>query len=347
MKWLDTPYQHPDEAFLALAEQRQAQLTKPPRALGQLEVLAIRLAGLQRREKPAVDKVHISVFAADHGVAVEGVSAFPQAVTAQMVQNFLHGGAAVNVLARALDAHLEVVDVGVKSEISHPDLISQRAGAGTKNSAEGEAMTAAQLAVALQAGFDSVERALAQHADVFIGGEMGIANTTSATAIYCALLDLPPVEVVGPGTGLDKAGMLHKVGVVQHILNLHRDSAAQPLELLRRVGGFEIAALTGAYLHAAQRGLPVLVDGFISTAAALLAVQLQPAVSDWLFLSHASAEPGHYFAVAALQHVPILDLEMRLGEGSGAAVAVPVLRMACALHNQMATFAGAAVAGKL
>lgn len=347
MEWLKAPTQALDNAAANAASLRQSQLTKPPGALGELEVVAIRFAGLQGRECPTLDKVYISVFAADHGVAEEGVSAFPQAVTVQMVHNFLNGGAAISVLARELGATLEVVDVGVKTPISHPGLISQRAGDGTANSTEGAAMTASQFGLALQAGAEAAERAKAAHADLFIGGEMGIANTTSATAIYCALLDVSILDATGPGTGLNRDGMLHKVNVVRRILNQHRSHFHDPLEVLRRLGGFEIAALTGAYVRAAQLGLPVLVDGFISTAAALIAIETQPGVADWLFLSHTSAEPGHFFAVAELKQRPLLDLGLHLGEGSGAAIAVPLLRMACALHKQMATFTEAAVAGKL
>ncbi len=347
MEWLNAPVPAPDNAAADAARLRQSQLTKPPGALGELEVVVIRLAALQGRERPTVDKVHISVFAADHGVAEEGVSAFPQAVTVQMVQNFLNGGAAISVLASELGATLEVVDVGVKTPISHPKLISQRVGDGTANSSKEAAMTLTQLELALQAGADAAERAKAADAELFIGGEMGIANTTAATAIYCALLDIAILEATGPGTGLDRTGMLHKVNVVRHILNQHRSHFQEPLEVLRRVGGFEIAALMGAYVRAAQLGMPVLVDGFISTAAALIAIAVQPAVADWLFLSHTSAEPGHFFAVAELKQRPLLDLGLRLGEGSGAAIAVPLLRMACALHNQMATFSEAAVATKL
>lgn len=347
MEWLNATCPSPDTLVQEAARLRQAQLTKPPGALGELEEVVIRLAGLQSRAEPSLDRIHITVFAADHGVADEGVSAFPQVVTAQMVQNFLNGGAAISVLARELGATLEIVDVGVKTPIDHPQLLSQRAGNGTANSALEAAMTLAQLELALQAGADAVERAALANADLFIGGEMGIANTTAATAIYCAVLDVPILDATGPGTGLDREGMLHKVNVIRRILNQHRSHFDQPLEILRRLGGFEIAALTGAYLRAAQLGLPVLVDGFISTAAALIAIQMQPAVADWLLLSHTSAEPGHFFAVAELKQRPLLDLNLRLGEGSGAAIAVPLLRMACALHNQMATFAEAAVAGKL
>lgn len=347
MEWLNTPAQAPNAAITAAAHLRQTQLTKPAGALGELEAIAIRLAGLQGREQPRVDNVYISVFAADHGVADEGVSAFPQAVTAQMVHNFLNGGAAINVLAHELGATLEVIDVGVKTPLTHPNLISQRAGNGTANSALDAAMNTAQLSLALQAGADAANRAKAANADLFIAGEMGIANTTAATAIYCALLDVAILDATGPGTGLDRDGMVHKVNVIRRILNQHRSHFDDPLEVLRRLGGFEIAAITGAYIRAAQLGLPVLVDGFISTAAALIAINVQPAVADWLLLSHTSAEPGHFFAIAELQQRPLLDLNLRLGEGSGAAVAVPLLRMACALHNHMATFAEAAVAGKL
>ena len=347
MQWLTQPCLSPDTDFIDAATERQAQLTKPPAALGELETLAIRLAGLQRRAQPSVDKVHISVFATDHGVADEGVSAFPQAVTTQMVHNFLQGGAAISILAKQLGATLEIIDVGIKTPLAHPQLIVQRAGNGTTNNALGAAMTSEQLQSALQAGFNAIERAQQAGADLFIGGEMGIANTTTATALYCALLDLTPIETTGPGTGLNQVGIQHKKTVIQRILNLHRSTFGRPLEVLRCMGGFEIAALTGAYIHAGQCGIPVLIDGFISTAAALLAVRIQPSVADWLILSHTSAEPGHTYAVKALQQRPLLDLDMKLGEGSGAAVAVPLLRMACALHNQMATFAEAAIAGKL
>lgn len=346
MDWLQQPCQAPSEAHAQRAAQRQSQLTKPPGALGQLENVAIQLAALQARDHPQVERVHISVFAADHGVAAEGVSAFPQEVTAQMVQNFLNGGAAISVLARALNAHLEIIDVGVKTAVQHPQLLNQRAGEGTANSTQTAAMTSEQLHCALQAGYAAAQRAHAAQAELFIGGEMGIANTTAASALYCALLDMPLPSVVGAGTGLDAAGIAHKTQVIQRILDRQRAHLHEPLAALRCVGGFEIAALTGAYLRCAQLGIPVLVDGFISTAAAVVAVKHQPAVRDWLLLSHASAEAGHRHVYLALGLTPLLDLGMRLGEGSGAAIAVPLLRLACALHNQMATFAEAAVAGK-
>ncbi|MCW8919413.1 MAG: nicotinate-nucleotide--dimethylbenzimidazole phosphoribosyltransferase [Gammaproteobacteria bacterium] len=344
-EWLQGPVASIDAAATAAAEARQGQLTKPPGSLGRLEQVAIRLAGMQGAEQPSLERLHIAVFAADHGVATEGVSAFPQEVTVAMIANFAHGGAAISVLANTLGATLEVVDVGAASESpAMPGVISRRAGNGTSNLAKEAAMSEAQLANALAAGREAVARAVANEAQLFIGGEMGIANTTAATAIGCALLQRPAIELAGPGTGLPAAGVSHKAQVIERALVLHRAAMASPLAILRCVGGFEIAALCGAYIAAAQAGLPVLVDGFISSSAALLALRLNPAIAPWLILSHASAEPGHAALVAAIGGEPLLDLGMRLGEGSGAAVTVPLLRLACALHNNMATFAEAGVA---
>jgi len=343
--WLNQPAAPLQQQAAAAAEARQGQLTKPPGSLGRLEQLAQRLAAMQGSERPSLERVHISVFAADHGVAAEGVSAFPQEVTVAMIANFANGGAAISVLARELGANLEVVDVGavaVPAELPH--VISRRAGAGSANFCEGPAMDEAQLAEALSAGREAVARALADEAQLFIGGEMGIANTTAASAIAAALLGKQPAELAGPGTGLDAAGVSHKAQVIERALALHQAALGSPLEVLRRLGGFEIAALCGAYLSAAQQGLAVLVDGFISSVAALVALRINPAIAPWLLLSHASAEPGHAAVVAAIGEQPLLDLKMRLGEGSGAAVALPLLRLACALHNNMATFAEAGVA---
>jgi len=343
--WLNQPAAPLQQQAAAAAEARQGQLTKPPGSLGRLEQLAQRLAAMQGSERPSLERVHISVFAADHGVAAEGVSAFPQEVTVAMIANFANGGAAISVLARELGANLEVVDVGavaVPAELPH--VISRRAGAGSANFCEGPAMDEAQLAEALSAGREAVARALADEAQLFIGGEMGIANTTAASAIAAALLGKQPAELAGPGTGLDAAGVSHKAQVIERALALHQAALGNPLEVLRRLGGFEIAALCGAYLSAAQQGLAVLVDGFISSVAALVALRINPAIAPWLLLSHASAEPGHAAVVAAIGEQPLLDLKMRLGEGSGAAVALPLLRLACALHNNMATFAEAGVA---
>ena len=344
MDWLHVPAALPDETARREAEARQRILTKPPGALGRLEALAICLAALQGTSQPQVERVHIAVFAGDHGVAAEGVSAFPQAVTGEMIRNFARGGAAISVLARALGATLEVINLGTVNDPGPLDGVkSYRLGAGTANFTREAAMSEHQLACALHAGRHAAERARLAGAHLFIGGEMGIGNTTAAAALACALLDAAPEQLAGPGTGLDANGVARKVEVIRRALNLHNGHVAAPLEALRRVGGFEIAALAGGYIACAQMGLPVLVDGFIAGAAALAATRLRPGIEDWLLFSHASAEPGHRTILASLDAHPLLDLGMRLGEGSGAATAVPLLRMACALHNEMATFVEAGV----
>ncbi|RMH94161.1 nicotinate-nucleotide--dimethylbenzimidazole phosphoribosyltransferase [Lysobacter pythonis] len=341
--WLDAPCASPDEFIHEAARMRQTRLTKPPGSLGMLETAAIRLAALQHTERPAIDRVWISVFVADHGVAEEGVSAFPQAVTGEMVRNFTRGGAAISVLARQLGARLEVVNLGTVNDPGEIEGVRRAVIApSSSNFCKQAAMSDAQFAVALVAGRDSVREARLAKAQMFIGGEMGIANTTAATALACALLGLAPGALAGAGTGLDAAGIQRKAEVVARALALHGD-AGSAREMLRRLGGFEIAALAGAYIAAAQEGLPVLVDGFIATAAALAAVRIQPQVADWLLYAHRSQERGHGRLLDALRARALLDLDMRLGEASGAAVAVPLLRLACALHKGMATFAEAGV----
>ncbi|WP_255323047.1 nicotinate-nucleotide--dimethylbenzimidazole phosphoribosyltransferase [Lysobacter sp. K5869] len=334
-----------DETVAAQARARQAQLTKPPGSLGRLEDAAVRLAALQGSAQPSLRRVWISVFAADHGVAAEGVSAFPQAVTGEMVRNFAGGGAAIAVLARSLDASLNVVNLGT---VNDPGPIAgvHRAviAASTANFCETAAMSEAQLHAALAAGAASVRAARDAGAQLFIGGEMGIANTTAAAALACALLRRAPADLAGAGTGLDAAGIAHKIAVVERALALHA-SADSDWERLRRLGGFEIAALAGAYIASAQSGIAVLVDGFICTVAALAAQRLNPGCGEWLLYAHRSHERGHAAVLEALDAQPLLDLGLRLGEASGAAVAVPLLRLACDLHNGMATFAQAGVSG--
>ncbi len=342
--WLARPCAALNETARTAALARQGQLTKPPGALGRLEDLAVQLAAWQGAEQPVMEQVHIAIFAADHGVAEEGVSLFPQAVTAEMVRNFARGGAAISVLARQLNATLEVVNLGTVSAVEPLDGVrDERIAAGTANFARQPAMSAGQCDAALQAGRNAALRAKQQGAQLFIGGEMGIANTTSAAAIACSLLSAAPDALAGPGTGLDRAGVSHKAQVIAKALSLHHAAAGQPLEVLRCVGGFEIAGLAGAYVAAAQNGLPVLVDGFISSVAALVAVRINPALREWLLFAHTSAEPGHQRVLDALGAQPLLQLGMRLGEGSGAAAAVPLLQLACALHRGMATFAEAGV----
>ncbi len=338
-----TPPPGLDEDCRARALGHQNRLTKPPGSLGGLEQLAVSLAAQQSRDKPGMDRIRILVFAADHGVCAEGVSAFPQAVTGQMIANFAGGGAAISVLAQSLDAELEVINLGtVEPPPADDGVVDETIAPGTGNSAREPAMSREQLETALAAGQRAVERAVQAGSELLIGGEMGIGNTTSAAALACALLDEKPESLVGPGTGLDDQGLAHKMEVVRLMLQ-RSASADDPLTLLAQVGGFEIAALTGAFLAAGQRRLPVLVDGFIVTAAALVAVRMQPGLRDWLHFAHGSAEPGHRRLLAALEAEPLLDLDMRLGEGTGAASAVPLMRLACDLHNCMARFEEAGV----
>lgn len=337
------PLPAPDAAAMARARARQDQLTKPPGSLGRLETAAIELCGQQGSDRPALDRVRIAVFAADHGVCAEGVSAFPQAVTGQMVANFAAGGAAISVLARQLDASLEVINLGTLEALpARPGVLEARIGPGTANLAREPAMSQAQLETALDAGDQAAQRAAESGAQIFIGGDMGIGNTTSAAAVACALLAADPETLAGPGTGLDAAGVARKAGVIRRALVRHGEDR-EPLAVLASLGGYEIAGLAGAMLGCAARGIPVLVDGFIVTVAALAAVRRSPGLRPWLHFSHRSGEPGHGQVLAALEAQPLLDLGMRLGEGSGAAVALPLLRAACALHNGMASFADAGV----
>jgi nicotinate-nucleotide--dimethylbenzimidazole phosphoribosyltransferase len=344
--WWLVPARAVDENSREQALARQQQLTKPTGSLGQLEAVAVQLAGLQGRVKPSVGKVWIAIFAGDHGVVAEGVSAYPQAVTGQMLHNFVMGGAAISVLARQMSAQLDVVDLGTVSPLNLPGVRHLNLGAGTANFAKGPAMTQAQLEAALAGGRDSVLRAQAAGAELFIGGEMGIGNTTAASAVACSLLNCPAPLLVGPGTGLDAQGIHHKAKVIEQALRLHAEQAGDALGSLRALGGFEMAALVGAYLACAQEGIAVLVDGFICTVAALVAVRVNPSCRPWLFFGHRGAEPGHRHVLETLQAEPLLELGLRLGEGSGAALAVPLLRLACELHNGMATFAEAAVADR-
>ncbi|MGY4659475.1 nicotinate-nucleotide-dimethylbenzimidazole phosphoribosyltransferase [Pseudomonas sp. NFPP07] len=345
--WWLRPCKALDTQALEAAQSRQQQLTKPAGSLGQLERVAVQLAGLQGRVKPGLEQLWIAIFAGDHGVVAEGVSAYPQAVTGQMLHNFVSGGAAISVLARQLRARLEVVDLGtVTPGLNLPGVRHLNLGAGTRNFVEGPAMTQAQGEQALQAGRDSVLRAVEQGSELFIGGEMGIGNTTAASAVACALLDIPVAHLAGPGTGLDAAGVSHKAQVIERALSLHAAQRGDALQTLFNLGGFEIAALVGAYLACAQEGVAVLVDGFICSVAALVAVRLNPECRPWLLFGHRGAEPGHRHILHTLEAEPLLDLGLRLGEGSGAALAVPLLRLACDLHGQMATFAEAAVADR-
>lgn len=345
--WLHVPLAKPDETMQHQAQQRQAQLTKPPGSLGRLESIAIQLAAMQNTAQPCADRAHIAIFAGDHGVATEGVSAFPQSVTGEMIRNFVNGGAAISVLADTLQASLEIINLGTITDTDAlPTVMHYRLGPGTANFLHAPAMTAHQLNAALWAGREAIERARQKEAHVFIGGEMGIGNTTSATALACSLLQRAPDALTGAGTGLTADGIQHKTKIITQALAHHQTSIDSPLEALRRLGGFEIAALTGAYIRGAQIGLPLLIDGFICTAAALTAEMIAPECKNWFIYSHQSAESGHGILLEALTAKPLMALDMRLGEGSGAAIALPLLRSACRLHNGMATFAEAHVSAK-
>ncbi len=341
MQWLFDSITPPSAKFEQLALEHQLQLTKPAGSLGDLETLAIRLAAMQATIKPSINRVWVSVFAADHGIATESVSAFPQAVSVEMVKNFLHGGAAINVLSQYVQAEFEVIDVGLVTTLEFPSLIVDKSALGTANFLTQAAMTKIQLNQALNAGKFAVKRALSQAAQIFIGGEMGIANTTSASAIACAILNQEAKVLTGAGTGVFGDKLQHKIQVIEQALARHQAHLKTPLEILQYLGGFEIAALVGAYIFAAQQKLPILVDGFIATVAALVAIKLNPLVKSWCFYAHQSQEHGHAMVLEALTVKPLLNLNLRLGEGSGAVAALPLLQMACLLHNNMATFAQA------
>jgi len=345
MNWIIKQCGSPDQAVALAATERQLLLTKPPGSLGRLESIAIELAAMQGTIAPAVDNVQIAVFAGDHGVVAEGVSAFPQAVTVEMVKNFVRGGAAISVLANQLGAGLTVINAGTVAEQPFAAPVIDRPVAhGTANLATRAAMTGAQLQQAMALGRDTVD-GFDPHTELVIGGEMGIGNTTSATALAARLSGNDVASLVGPGTGLDAVGVSHKQTVIEKAL-LRCRGIEQPIELLAELGGFEIAALTGFYIRSGQRGLSVLIDGFISSAAALCACRINPSVRAWMMFSHTSAEPGHAGILRAMNAEPIFDLGLRLGEGSGAAVAVHILRSACALQNHMATFTEAGVSDK-
>lgn len=346
--WWRNPARAIDTDSAEQARNRQNQLTKPPGSLGRLEEVAVQLAAIQHTPHPRIDPVHISIFAGDHGVVAEGVSAFPQAVTVEMQRNFVKGGAAISVLARQLGATLEVINCGTLANPAVlPYVIHAPVALETGNIARDEAMSRTEFELALAIGWHAVQRSTQHQAHLFIGGEMGIGNTTAATALLCALTGMAPSDLTGAGTGLDNAGIAHKTRVIEQALQRHQDVLGNPAAIGQTLGGFEIAALTGAYIAAAQSGIAVLVDGFICSAAALCAMRLNPSVADYLIFSHCSAEKGHRKLMEHLNAKPLVDLNLRLGEGSGAAVVVPLLRAACALHNEMATFAEAAVSGKL
>jgi nicotinate-nucleotide--dimethylbenzimidazole phosphoribosyltransferase len=328
-----------DEEAMAAARERQAQLVKPPGSLGRLEELAIWLAGVTGAPRPRVS-ARVVVAAADHGVAAEGVSAFPPEVTGQMLATFLAGGGAVSVLAREVRAELVCVDAGVNADTSHLDVVHTGL-APSANLATTAALTPEARDTALAAGRELARRAAADGITVLVGGEMGIGNTTPATALACRLTQRAPQELTGPGTGLDRAGVRHKAETIERALA--RSSATAPLDVLADLGGGEIAVLTGLALGAGEHGLGYVCDGVIATAAAAVAVAHRPELKDRLLAGHRSPEPAHAALLAHLGLEPVLDLGMRLGEASGAVTALAVLKLAAAAHDGMQTFAEAGV----
>lgn len=339
---------HPVEQSLAQAAQAHLDnLTKPRGSLGRLEDLALQLCLIQGGQPPKADPARVYTIAGDHGVVEEGVSPFPQEVTRQMVLNFLNGGAGINVLAKTAGAQLYVVDAGSKGPDfdEHPQLIRAKVAEGTANLAKGPAMSTDQCLRALLLGVELADRAQAEGVRVLGTGDMGIGNTTPSTALYCAYLGLPPEAMTGPGAGLNKEAVARKVEVIKRGLAVNAAAVAtgDALEILAALGGLEIACLAGLILGGAKNRQLVCVDGFISTAACVAAWKLCPAIADYVVLSHASAEPGHRLAVQTLGKKPLLDLGLRLGEGTGAAVAMFLVRSAAAIYTDMATFAQAGV----
>ncbi len=327
------------------ARVRQDQLTKPRGALGRLEDIACWFAARQGRVNPEPLRPHIAVFAGDHGVCEAGVSAYPSVVTGEMVKNFARGGAAINVLARRCDAALSVIDVGVLSDLADiDDIVHANVRHGTANLLHEAAMTADECAAAIAVGRAAARRGIDAGANLLIAGDMGIGNTTASACLICRLAGAAPDQVVGFGTGIDDAARALKIDIVSRALE--RVSAQPDALLLQEVGGLEIAAMAGFYLQAAKSGTPVLIDGFIAAAAALAVCVIEPDARHWMLASHVSHEHGHALALEALGLSALIDFEMRLGEGSGAALVVPLLQSAIALHNEMATFESAGVTDK-
>ncbi len=333
-----------DRAAMDKAQARQDSLTKPRGALGRLEAISVQVAGITGRALPCIREKAVIVMAGDHGVAAEGVSAYPSAVTRQMVLNFLRGGAAINVLARHAGARVVVVDAGVAGDIApQPGLVVRKVGYGAGNIRRGPAMTRAQAIQAVEAGIEVLEAELARGLDIVATGDMGIGNTTPSSAIVAAVTGLPVAQVTGRGTGVDDGGLQHKIAVVEEALRANRPDPCDGLGLLAGVGGFEIGGIAGVILGAAAHRVPVVVDGFISTAAAVIAALLAPEARAYMISGHKSVEIGHRAALQHLGLVPLVDLDLRLGEGTGAVLGINLVEAACRVLAEMATFDEAGV----
>lgn len=332
-----------DRDAMGKARTRQQELTKPAGSLGRLEDIAIQMAGITGKPLPTIEHKAVIVMAGDHGVTAEGVSAYPAEVTPQMVYNFLRGGAAINALANYAGASVLVVDIGVAADLTHPRLISRKVAYGTANIAQGAAMSRAQMVEAIKVGMEVFEKQFEQGIDLLATGDMGIGNTTASSAIAAALLQQPVALVTGRGTGIDDAQLAHKIQVIETALERNQPDPADPFDVLMKVGGFEIAGLVGVIIAATARRVPVVIDGLISGAAALVAFSLNPVIREYLFAGHTSVERGHRLMLNRMALTPLLDLNLRLGEGTGAVLAMSIIEAALHAHNEMATFAEAGV----
>jgi nicotinate-nucleotide--dimethylbenzimidazole phosphoribosyltransferase len=336
----------PDAEWAESAWQRLDGLTKPPRSLGRLEQLAVQIAAAQRTVTPHVDPSAIVLCAGDHGVVAEGVSAWPSDVTHQMVANFVAGGAAINQLAGSVGARLILMDVGVNGDTSGlPGVLQVKVRPGTRNLAVEDAMTREEAAEAILVGARMARHLVSDGVRVIGIGEMGIGNSTAASALVAAYTNVPVNRVIGRGTGIDDKTLLHKTSIVSQALHRRRISKHDPLDTLASLGGLEIAAMAGVLIGGAAAGACVVTDGFISASAALAATSICPACQPYVFASHLSMEPGHRVALVALGLEPYISLEMRLGEGTGAALGIGIMQAACSMMNGMATFAEAGVSG--
>nr|WP_317987034.1 nicotinate-nucleotide--dimethylbenzimidazole phosphoribosyltransferase [Sutcliffiella rhizosphaerae] len=322
-------------------------LTKPQGSLGIVEEIAVQLSRITGNKIPDITLPGILVFAADHGIATEGVSAYPQEVTAQMVHNFLDGGAAINVLARQINAQLEIVDIGVATDIDRKGLLQRKIRYGTANFLKEDSMSRSEAMQAIETGADIATSMLDKGINCLLLGEMGIGNTTSSSAILSVLSEMDAMHVVGAGTGITEEQQNYKKQVIRQAVVKRQPNSDDAIDVLAKIGGLELAGITGAILAAAERKIPVLIDGFISTVAALIATRLYKEAAEYLFIGHKSAEYGHQYAIKLLKKDPILDLGMRLGEGTGAALAFPILLAATNIVKEMATFESAGVSGKV
>ncbi len=334
-----------DEEAMRAARTRQDQLTKPQGSLGMLEDISVRLAGIFGDPRPLPGRKAVIVMAADHGVAEEGVSLYPQEVTAQMVLNFLSGGAAINVLSRHAGAEVRVVDIGVKSVVEREGLVSRKVKPGTDNMIKGPAMSREEAVAALEVGIEVAEAEIRKGVRFLAAGDMGIGNTTAASAITACMSGLDPREVTGRGTGIGEDALERKVEVVRRALQVNTPDPSDPLDVLAKVGGLEIAGIAGVMLAAAAARCPVLVDGFISGAGALIAAGLQPRAAHFMIASHLSVEKGHAVILERLGLHPVIRADMRLGEGTGAALAFFIVDAAMKILSEMATFEEAGVSG--